>query len=194
MTDHTAIDNALTAAGISMTAVFVPQSRGRYAIKARADNGKGEGKGGYCGKGEPCINWKCTVSMNGREAWTGDYSQGSGHLPEYIRHPGDRNSLMNYAAELGACESGKAVRFGDAIASKGEPLQPPDTRDVIYSLLMDSIADDMPFEDWCSEYGYDTDSRKAEATYHQCADTGRALRLALGTGMLDGLREVFQDY
>lgn len=59
---------------------------------------------------------------------------------------------------------------------------------------MDSHADEQTFEDWCDGYGYDPDSRKAEATYRECAATGRALRMALGSGVIDELRELFADY
>lgn len=189
MTDYSEIDQALTAAGLTMKAVFVPQSKSRHAITARADNVPG--KGGYCGNGEPCINWKCTISVNGREMWTGDYSQGSGHLPDFIRHKGSR---ANYNAELFACESGKAVRFGAAIFEKGQPLKPPSMRDVLYSLLMDSEAYSQGFEEWADSFGYDRDSRKAEATYNECAAIGRALAARLSPAEIDRLREVFQDY
>lgn len=192
MTDYSEIDQALTAAGITMTAVFVPQSKSRHAITARAD--KGPGKGGYCGKGEPCINWKCTISVKGLEVWTGDYSQGAGHLPEFIRHKGSRSSVANYDAELFACESGKAVRFGAAIFDKWRPLNPPALRDVFYILLMDSEAYAMSFEERVDNFGYDRDSRKAEATYNECAAIGRALAARLSPAEIDRLREVFQDY
>jgi hypothetical protein len=192
MTDYTEIDQALTAAGLTMKAVFVPQSKSRHAIKVRAD--KSPGEGGYCGKGEPCINWKCTVSVNGLEAWTGDYSQGPLHLPEFIRHKGSRNSVANYGAEIFACESGKAVRFGAAISGKGQPLKPPSMRDVLYGLLMDSEAYSMGFEEWADKFGYNLDSRKAEATYNECAAIGRALAARLSPAEIDRLREVFQDY
>jgi hypothetical protein len=191
MTDYTEIDQALTAAGLTMTAVFIPQSNSRHAIKTGPD---GKRTGGYCGKGEPCINWRCTVRVDGRETWTGDYSQGSGHLPEYIRRKGNRNSLANYEAEVFACESGKAVSFSGHEFAKGSPLNPPELRDVFCSLLMDSEAYAMEFEEWADNFGYDRDSRKAEATYNECAAIGRALAARLSPAEIDRLREVFQDY
>jgi hypothetical protein len=36
------------------------------------------------------------------------------------------------------------------------------------------------FEDWCNEYGYDTDSRKAEKTYHIIAEQAKKLEKFLG--------------
>jgi hypothetical protein len=42
------------------------------------------------------------------------------------------------------------------------------------------------------EFGYDTDSRKAEKSYLQCQDTLRNLRL-LGMD-IDALSDLFADY
>lgn len=36
------------------------------------------------------------------------------------------------------------------------------------------------FEDFCGEYGYDTDSRRAESAYNACRDTAAAMRRMLG--------------
>lgn len=41
----------------------------------------------------------------------------------------------------------------------------PSAADVLGSLVLDATCDVSTFEDFCSEFGYDTDSRKAEATY-----------------------------
>lgn len=48
------------------------------------------------------------------------------------------------------------------------------------SVLLDcgGIADDTTFEDWADEYGYDTDSRRAEATF-QAVHAQRTQLLAL---------------
>jgi hypothetical protein len=53
--------------------------------------------------------------------------------------------------------------------------------------VLDSIASDCAsvenardFADWCDEVGYDTDSRKAEATYYECREQARKLRAMLG--------------
>ena len=43
----------------------------------------------------------------------------------------------------------------------------PNTHDVVTCVTMDcsGFSNSRSFEDWASEYGYDTDSRKAEAIY-----------------------------
>jgi hypothetical protein len=46
----------------------------------------------------------------------------------------------------------------------------PTAADVLHCLCSDAMGyiNSGGFEDWCSEYGYDTDSRKAEATFIAC--------------------------
>jgi len=50
------------------------------------------------------------------------------------------------------------------------------------------------FESWASEFGYDTDSRKAERTYRADVETGIKLRYALGEDGLRKLREAARDF
>lgn len=38
-------------------------------------------------------------------------------------------------------------------------------------------ADGQSFEDWCDAFGYDSDSRKAEKTWHQCLALGDKIKL-----------------
>lgn len=44
----------------------------------------------------------------------------------------------------------------------------PDTEGCLDCLLSDSMSADQSFEEWCNEYGHDTDSRKAEAIWKAC--------------------------
>lgn len=57
----------------------------------------------------------------------------------------------------------------------------PSAADVLSCLLSDaSVEDATSFEDWCSDYGYDTDSRSAEKTYRDCLFQTKELRAFLG--------------
>lgn len=53
----------------------------------------------------------------------------------------------------------------------------PTAADVLYCLISDTTSVDnaRSFEDWCAEFGYDTDSRKAEKIYKQCLAIGEKL-------------------
>lgn len=64
----------------------------------------------------------------------------------------------------------------------GPAAAEPDAASVMECLASDasSVANARGFEDWCSEYGYDTDSRKAERTFKTCAAQTAKLRVLLG--------------
>lgn len=68
----------------------------------------------------------------------------------------------------------------------------PSLCDVLYSLSMDAeVLNAASFEYWAQELGYDTDSRKAEATYRLCLSIALAMNQFID---LDELREVVSDY
>jgi len=56
----------------------------------------------------------------------------------------------------------------------------PDAEGVLKCLLSDASGADDSFESWCADYGYDSDSRKAERTYKQVQAQTAKLRRLLG--------------
>lgn len=56
----------------------------------------------------------------------------------------------------------------------------PSAREVLDSLLLDARVGDSTFEGFCADFGYDTDSRKAYATWEECRRTEPKLRRFLG--------------
>lgn len=75
------------------------------------------------------------------------------------------------------------VTFSMGIGHNGAQ---PDLPGVLSCLASDaSSVESDDFEDWCSELGYDTDSRKAERTYKACKAEAVKLEKFLG-------REAFQ--
>lgn len=70
---------------------------------------------------------------------------------------------------------------------KGEPSM----SGVLESLQCDASGrTGQSFEDWCSEYGYDTDSKRAEAMYNACGQTAFKLRSLLGRDAYETLMSV----
>lgn len=69
----------------------------------------------------------------------------------------------------------------------------PTIEGLFYSLVMNSSAADQTFSDWCSDFGYETDSRKALQTYEDCQESAVKMR-GLTSATLDQLREYFQNY
>ena len=58
----------------------------------------------------------------------------------------------------------------------------PTAADVLYCLCSDatSVENASSFEDWCADFGYDTDSRSAERIYKACERIAAKLRRLLG--------------
>lgn len=177
---HAALNAFIASLEFSYTATFVPQSASRNASEENKS-----------------LNWRVALERGGRKFAT-DYMQGIGHVPGYV-HGG----RMSY-------EQGQLRKLQDAAAESGkypDPKQPsqmfqrvkalpvPELRDILYSLVQDaSVLNSSGFEDWASELGYDTDSRKAEATYRACVDQSLAFKALIGEAHINKLQELFQDY
>jgi hypothetical protein len=161
------IEEFMTANRITVESMFIPWSRSRNK-----------------GEKQPSLNWKVTIKKDGRHVLTTDYSAGMGHAPSY-KHIVSKDVMASVKWE---CEYGKAAR------AAGKPIL-PDACDVLYSLAGDaSVLDYSEFENWASDFGYDADSRKAEAIYRACLGTALKLRNGLGEDGLRALQEASQDY
>jgi hypothetical protein len=70
------------------------------------------------------------------------------------------------------------MKFHTGLAFTG----PPEIGAVLSSLALDasSMSDGETFEQWADNFGYDTDSRKAEHTYQACKEQAVKLRELLG--------------
>jgi hypothetical protein len=72
-------------------------------------------------------------------------------------------------------------------------LDPPAFADVLQCLLSDIInIEDHTFESWCADFGYDTDSRKAEKTFNSIRDMLPLLRRLLGKDFAE-IRDLEED-
>lgn len=172
------LEMAASALGISISAEFVPFSQSRN-------------------KGEPrrSLNWRATISHNGRAILTTDYSAGEGHCPAYnlsVKQAGGRNSLMRDEMLAYECEHGRVYRI--AFSGFGPKIAPP-LADILASLMMESdVLDFGGFEDWASNFAFDPDSRSAETIYRACLEIGLKLRMALGDTNLAKLRKIAANY
>lgn len=69
----------------------------------------------------------------------------------------------------------------------------PKLDSLLNCLAGDSRAEDQSFEDWASDFGLTTDSRKGLEMYLESQESGKKLR-QLGFRDLEALREHYQDY
>ena len=70
----------------------------------------------------------------------------------------------------------------------------PHAAEVLHSLLADGAGADQLFDDWCADFGYDSDSRKALATYLACQENAIKLRRVFHHKTLTALETALQDY
>lgn len=66
-------------------------------------------------------------------------------------------------------------------------IRKPVVADVLDCLASDANGINQSFEEWASDLGYDTDSRKAERTYQTCQKQARELRQLLGAAAFEEL-------
>lgn len=175
MTAKEKIEQAASELGLTMGAKFIPWSNSRNA-----------------GEKQPSLNWSVTIKRAGRDVLTTDYMAGCGHCPSYKQGNSNACRAMAVNAE---CETGFAHSIESMSPKKTNKPILPDLADVLHSLASDaSVIDCGSFEEWASEFDYDTDSRKAEAAYRACLEIALKLRAAIGDDGLTKLREACQDY
>lgn len=180
----TKINEALRVIGLAVTAEFIPLSKTSNKDEWRS------------------LNWNVTLLRNGREVLTTQYSAGIAHCPSYnSKVPSNWNRpdrMWQDAVCEFECEAGfKAAPFttwGGFRPDKTKPIL-PDPADVVYSLIRDAeVLDYATFEEWADNFGYGTDSRKAEQIYRACLEIALKLRAGLGDACMRELAELFEDY
>ena len=66
--------------------------------------------------------------------------------------------------------------------------------DFFYSLLSDMRAGEVIFDDFCSDFGYDSDSRKAFTIYEACQQNAKKLRAELTRAEIEELEKKLENY
>jgi hypothetical protein len=176
-----ALINAIAErAGLTMESTFVPYSQ--------SENSKGNGPDG---KPWESLNWRVTLKRDGRDILTTSYSQGTGYCPADKRKwdtKPDKAKAIALEIETGKMATRSVALSGRPVATQ-RPIPGPSIGEVMQSLVRDADAlHSAGFDDWAADYGYDTDSRKAESIYRACLEIGQKLRAGLGQALLDELR------
>lgn len=71
-----------------------------------------------------------------------------------------------------------SLTFSKGFGHHGER---PSVSEVLSCLASDTSCLDEDFDQWCGNYGYDTDSRKAWKTFQACTQQSMKLRVLLGS-------------
>ena len=70
----------------------------------------------------------------------------------------------------------------------------PKIAEALNCLLLDGMAFDRGFDDWCTDLGYDSDSRKALAAYDACRANFKIIKANFDKSTIDALRVALEDY
>jgi hypothetical protein len=159
---------------------------------------------------QPQLNYRVDISLTVTPSLVIlrdiDYSMGVGHIPNYQKsYASLHNSHYKKRVLDTICETGfepLKINYSDPDLPYGNPPRPdhrktilPDPHNVIACLFLDaSVLNYSTFEDWASDYGYDTDSRKALKAYEDCLRIGLALRNNLPTPIFDQLQKEAQEW
>ncbi|MCD7896389.1 MAG: hypothetical protein LUG50_06895 [Planctomycetaceae bacterium] len=114
------------------------------------------------------VGMRLSVRYKGRE-YAFDYWMGIAHLDVANGRPNRENTVT--------------------LRLKPDAITPGS---LMFSLLIDHYSADDDFEEFCAEYGYDTDSRRAERIYRAVQEQARQMRRLLGDDLhafLEALQE-----
>lgn len=173
------VETILQEAGVTFSAIYL-----------------GEQKTGF-DKSTPwqCDKYSCALTKgNGREAHEEfDFYMGIGNR----KVPQKGSSYLSYRQELsyikGCGPAEKRRRMAALNKQYAKPVA-PHPADLLYSLISDSSAAEQTFANWCSDFGYDTDSRKALQTYEACQENTDKFRRVFTRAQIEALAEALQDY
>lgn len=107
-----------------------------------------------------------------------EYADRNPHMPDW-------NDANHYKCKLTMGRKQMTIYFSQGYGVSHEP----EAADVLNCLADDSagVSNARSFEEWADEYGYDTDSRKAEKTYNVCVKQAARLLSFLGEDLYDEL-------
>lgn len=128
--------------------------------------------------------WRVTFTRDGREPFALDYRMGIGNrkLPAGYVNP----------AAIGPAP----LRHGTIAWAEREARkvpQAPHPADILYSVISDDPRGES-FGDWCANFGYDDDSRRAMDIYLSCQKQTDDARRFFGAELIRAFAEALQDY
>lgn len=161
-----------TATIHDQVAEFLAGAGVTYAVRLVGETKRDEWK---------CDEWRVTFKAN-RIDFTTPFYTGTGHRAAPKKHV--------WGAPAANDHGPYARRWRE---DNAKPVAPT-AATVLASLIMDGAAIDESFADWCANFGYEEDSRKALQTYTDCCETGRKLRMLFTHPQRDALAAMLQDF
>jgi hypothetical protein len=175
-------ENTLAILGLSMTAL--PLAKRREPID-------------FPGAHHWSVVVTCAPQGSADRTMECEYSMGSAHMDKvpYAQAARQKHGMTQRDYDTMPKPGSRMSLWQEQCASIVWKPKAPTLADVMHSLTMDaSVLDCRSFEDWAAEYGYDTDSRKAEQVYDACLKSALELRALVGDSGLRALQSAFQEY
>lgn len=139
----------------------------------------------------PSDLWRIVFTAQNHSEFVTEFHTGLGHRLTNLRFGKLSQAQLTGAKEL------KQVTGMDQACFKIDDCTyavTPTQASVLYCLLSDAQCGDDTFDDFCSNLGYDTDSRKALETYLACQETNTKLNKFFSRETISTLQELLQDY
>lgn len=126
------------------------------------------------------FHWLCELRKGGKTVYTGQYSAGLAHCTKAPKH-----GMAVYKVPMNAKIARTFKPFGSLSVADTEGFvipTAPTLKQYLYCLQSDAnVGEYLLFEDFASEFGYDEDSRKAEAVWRACQKIRGGLMKILGS-------------
>lgn len=138
----------------------------------------------------PCDLWRIVFTAQNHKEFVTEFRTGLGHRINlknsfgFTAYKTQADKLKQVTGMASAC-----VKINDC-AYAITPTQ----ASVLYCLLSDAECGNDTFDGFCSNMGYDTDSRKALETYLACQETNTKLNKFFSRETINTLQELLQDY
>ncbi len=138
---------------------------------------------------EKRINFVCII--NGQKF---EYFKGIGHI-KHLKELNKTKKLSGKDLLIGKVD----LAIGDRLKVLGRSFDDsdpigvlmPELTEVLNCLFLDSQAHDQSFDDWASDFGYDSDRIKAKKIYEACQENYFKLKKALGSDF-DRIKETIE--
>lgn len=152
----------------------------------------------------PCITYKVSFNApNGHTKEYFEYSLGIGHVdwkkaaksPKYSTSfgYGEDSRLVDFMARNASLKKTPELLAHQAtLAAEIARLQKvqPNPAEVLASICREALDSEQTFADWCANFGYEEDSRKAESIYRTCQDNAARVRKLVTRQQMEKLAEL----
>lgn len=140
--------------------------------------------------------WKLilTVSANKKhEVFAFDYWQGLGHRVGHFEERRNQITIGGRSKLLHEAKKTHRVLTMNPTGHHSYSVKVPTVADAMYCLLGERTHGE-DFDGWASNFGYDTDSRKAFDIYLQCQDHEKQLNRLFTAEQVETIETILEDY